>query len=308
MVSIAKSLTADSEVFDTCNEFNASTLFTDDVAVQFHTSIDTLENLRSLFCYLNSQMDKWPEKYSSSVPIPRFEQFCLTLMSIRYDLQPRDIASQFNLSKYDVTRCVDRFISAMIQFLVPRRWQKCKDEENSTPSLATIFKGQCPLGKSVYIIDFVQVQVDRGFNYLKFFISFSACGRVCYAWTGYPGLINEIHMLRFSGMLAQLSHGDILICKSSNQMIDVFEFDQSSHNQLKKSSLILEFESLLHVRKIINVFKSRFAILRNMSVSSPYSTNYCNFYHVSHSSPSVDLSVQVCCAIHNSNPREIIVI
>ena len=310
LLSVSKSSTSDSVsgktlVIDPYNGLDAATFFTDDVSVEFHTGIDTWENLRSLFSFLEIQMNKWPEKYFWSAPFARFEQFCLTLMAIRHDLQPQDIASQFNLSKYDITRCVDRFILAMIQFLVPLQWQKHEDKEKSASSLANIFKGEFPIGKSVYIVDFVQVQVDQGLNYLKFFIAFTTCGRVCYSWTGYPGLINEMDLLRFSGIMGKLSHGDILICKSSNHMIDILEFDQSSHNQLKKSSLILEFESLLRVRKIINIFKSRFAILRNVSVSSPYSTNVGR---VSHSSPSVDLLVQVCCAIHNSNPRKIMII
>ena len=91
----------------------AETFFTDDAQVQLHTGIDTLENLHALFSFLNAQMGKSPEKYTSSGSIPLFEQYCLTLMRFRLDLQPCDIASHYSLPEFDVIICIDRIISGI---------------------------------------------------------------------------------------------------------------------------------------------------------------------------------------------------
>lgn len=182
----------------------------------------------------------------------------------------------------------------MVQFLVPRQWQKpqVKEEYNC---LTSIFDGKC-----VYLIDFVQVPVDQKQLYLKYFVAFTLSGQIWSTWTGFPGLVQEQKLLRASGILEQLSNGDILICKSSNSMIEVYEFDKST-DDLKFSSTILDYETLVGIRKIINTFTSRFAVVRNLSVNRSLSAP-----NSQRSSPLVDLFVQVSCALHNSNPLKIV--
>ena len=66
------------------SRFSVRTFLTDDEKVEFYTGITSFKKLCSLFDSLALEMGV----QGSYEQLPRFEQFCLTLMNLRLNLQP----------------------------------------------------------------------------------------------------------------------------------------------------------------------------------------------------------------------------
>ena len=278
--------------------FEASTFFTDDATVQLQTGIDTLENLCLIFRFLEDQMTQQSSN-PALTPLPLFEQFCLTLMSLRLNLKPRDIAIRHNLLESYVSSFVNRFIADMMEVFVPTyiQWEKRED----MTFLSGIFNSK-PLNNCVCIAFFLSVNtLQSDERSLKYLIAFSPTGLVSYVSTGLLSTLGDIALLKGSSeFLQKISKGDQLVLLTEDKdTIEFFEGSKFHCHKIIKSSIYLSNdmlkELLFRSQSIINAFKSRFSVLQPVNRPSHSAAINCTTIRL------FDRLVKVCCALHNVN-------
>jgi hypothetical protein len=215
-------------------------------------------------------------------------------MSLRLNLEPRDIAVRYNLPESFVSSFVNRFISDMMEFLVPTYilWEKRED----MTFLSGILNIE-PLRRCVCIVSFLQINTLQSERSLTYLIAFSLTGLISYVSTGELLTFEETQLLKFSDLLQKMSEGDQLLVLTPDN-IEFYERSNPSQNahKITKSSIALskdKFKELLNrCQSIINAFMFRFDVLKNLYLSS---------HPIVCDSSLLDRLVKVCCALHNVN-------
>ena len=290
------------------DSFDALAFFSNDAIVQSHTGIENLENLWMLYRFLEDRMEQQSDN-SSSNSLPLFEQFCLTLMTLRLDLHPQDLRVLFRLPDSEMSMYIDRFLSFMTKFLVPFHILWLKREDVVHPLFLGMEIANQDFQKCVCFVDFIQVQIDRNEEYLNYVIAFSSTGLVSFVSDGFPG--NQKDLLKLSGLLKHLSHDERFLIKAAqfditNPKLEIFICDQMSpHSPLliyKPLNLgkILNNALYVRVQNVTDAFKNRFLFLTNLlttSLQQPSSLSLFDF----NSPGSVDRLIKVCCALYNAS-------
>jgi len=293
--------------------FESSSFFTDDAKVEFYTGIQGVERLWFLFRYLEDRMEEEAQSPEDTNELPQFEQFCITLMHLRLNLQPRDLAYRFNLIEAKVSAYIDRFMSAVSKFLIPThiQWQKRIDIQLSLPKcFNTLSVRRC-----ICIVEIFQVHLDHNYS-LKYLIAFSPLGLVSYVSPApFPGHFDELQVWKESAILDQFAQGDQLLKLSKGRVTMLqADFFKSAPNftgiynkrvQLNEIKLTGDLQSGLqaHVERVIDNFIRRFAILSKgpvMISKAPGSRTAIEMFTSSYK--VIGKLIQVCCALHNSNP------
>lgn len=293
--------------------FESSSFFTDDAKVEFYTGIQGVERLWFLFRYLEDRMEEEAQTPGDTDQLPQFEQFCITLIHLRLNLQPQDLAYRFNLTEAKVTAYIEKFISAVSKFLIPThiQWQKRTDIQMSLPKCFSTLS----VRRTICIVEIFQVHLDYNCS-LKYLIAFSPLGLVSYVSpTPFPGSFDELQVWKESAILDQFAQGDQLL-KLNKGRVTMLQADffklvpsytgiQNKRVQLNEIKLTGDLQSglLTHTERVIDNFIRRFAILSKgpvMSSKAPGARTPIDMFTSSYK--EVGKLIQVCCALHNSNP------
>ena len=301
------------------DSFDAISYFVDDAKVKRNTGIDTLENLWMIFRYLEDRIDLKPNSSSVSI-LPPFEQFCLTLMTLKLDLKSVDFMTRYKLSEFEVTKCIDKFLPLMLEFLVPTYIQWLKREDNVNSLFIDVInvykKGRVQshielfnedVQKCVCFIDLLRVEGDRNEEHWNYLIAFSPSGLVSFVSTSFPGSLGQMELLKLSGLLDHLSHEDRLLMMkiADNDKMQFFKCDKADRRIAQLFSKPLVMDSFLYdklefrMKKIIKGFKNSFLLLRNLLSTGADSSSLFNLT----SSTTVDRLIKVCCALYNISYR-----
>ena len=280
--------------------------------VEFYTGIQGVEKLWFLFRYLEDRMneeEERPTQDESNDELPLFEQLCVTLMHLRLNLHPRDLAYRFNLNEVKVSMCIERFILAVSKFLIPThiQWQKRIDIQTSLPKCFPSNVRKC-----ICIVEIFRINLDYHYS-LKYLVAFSPLGLVSYfSPTPFPSTWDDLQIWRESAILEQFAQGDQILKLNSGKLtlyqadffksVQNFQGIQNKRVQLHEVKLTGEVQAGLqaHAERVLDNFIRRFAIL---SKGPTISFNKSND-RFSQSYKKVGKIIEVCCALHNTNPMD----
>ena len=283
-------------------QFQASTFFTDDEKVEFYTGVDTIENLWLLFRFLEDRIDTT----SDSNRLPLFEQFCLTLMRLRLNLQPRDMAYRFGLVLPEVVDYITKFLSIMFTFLVPTyiHWSGREDTDSTLPNCFKL----SGLDDCVCFVEHLQVSLstdlasdDDASKNLTYLIGFTPAGLVSFVSIGFPSNWKKEQIWLKSGILNHLEHGDWILTergksvykaealhKAVNPFVENFGLQLVQVDEEEEETFSKRIVVQSHCKRVIESLKKKFAIFQSEI------TDFSSF-------STVDQIIKVCCALHNNN-------
>ena len=281
------------------NGFSAIPFFTNDGKVEFFTGISSLAKLCSLFHSLEDQIG--PRYICHGLDqVPRFEQFCLTLMNLRLNLQPTDLSQLFKLPKFQVSVSISQFISSMSVTLVPNflQWRRYVDNESEAFFPQLVNSNGNPTCN--WIIERIKVRVANE-GTLNYFVAFSVNGMVSYVSPGYPNLLVQgAEKWKLVSLLEHLSHDDHVLLKIDD-VINIYVCNESlEKKRLRKSTFAgskelsdaIAWSYFAWSQKILEPFKRRFAVFCHEPFKVPISANMPVTL-------KVEQIVQICCALHN---------
>jgi len=292
--------------------FQARVFFVDDAKVEFYTGFLNAEKLWMVFRNLEDKMERPP-----TGELPLLEQFCLTLMYLRLNLQPRDLAYRFNLTEMKVLVYLDNILLAITKFFVPKCIQLPKYIPRS--SLPEIFSN-VHLLKCISIADILSVRLINNMSF-KFLAIMSLLGEVVFVSDGFPAITVDFKIWKEAGVLNQLfSPGDQVLQIQLGNLL-MYNVNSSkvttSSSTNKNGDLHLlaqklpdfgsfQYGTLRHyIQTLVDSLKSRFAIFREVFRTKPRANNVPLSLPLESFPTStlavVNQMVKVCCALHNSS-------
>ena len=188
-------------------QFCAMTFFTDDKKVEFYTGVDSIEKLWLLFRFVEDRIES---TIISTNKLPLFEQFCLALIRLRLNLQPKDMAYRFGIELEELVGYITRFFSILAFYFAPTyiNWPSREDLKSiRVPGLLDCVS-IVELLKVSLSIDFGKEDDDKSLTYL---IGFTPAGLVSYVSLGFPSSWKKENIWQKSGILNQLHHDDMVI-------------------------------------------------------------------------------------------------
>ena len=212
----------------------------------------------------------------------------------------------FHLPLFEVSQCINRFISLMFVLLVPTSWPKYVESQIDA-LMPQILAGK-EISKFNYFVHLVKVRFAKEL-YLNYFVAFSVNGLVSYVSPGYPEPFQqEIEKWELIGFLKHLSHGDKILTKINNQ-IKIYKCDKKKRLNRTLFNQDISDELNFWTHKILDPFKRRFAVFCHDDPFTPVDSLTPINYKATNSSAmklKIDQIVKVCCALHNSDPLSLI--
>jgi hypothetical protein len=289
-------------------QFQASTFFTDDEKVKFYTGIDSIEKLWLLFRYVEDRIDTASDSTINRLPL--FEQFCITIMRLRLNLQPQDMAYRFGLELPELVDCITTFLSIMFKFLVPTHihWSSREDINSTLPNC---FK-RSNLDNCVGVIEHLEVSMSSDFGnedgrskHFIYLIGFTPAGFVSFVSIGFPANWKKEDIWLKSGILNHLEHGDWILTEGGKSAYKAEALEKTVNPFVENFGLQLvqvdEEDKRIVVqrqcKRVIESLKKRFAIFQSEI------TGLSSIHSLAVSwdgMTTIDQMVKVCCALHNN--------
>lgn len=285
----------------------------DDAKVEFYTSVNGLEKLWFLFRFIEDRIASNNEINQSmnDSALPLFEQFCLTIITLRMNADPQDLGYRFNLSRSDVAAYVDHWITILFQLLPQSEiiWPTDSHE---------IFPKNSELAGLVAVVDLVQLPTFGGPHSAQYLLAFNpANGSVIFVSNSFPFNKHRAEFVWSScGILNNLSERDKLVLTNGGatlyKTMDLGLVGQPQSDAQCKTLFVLVNDRIqLHLvkskelpgglRKLASALnasealKNRFAVLKNPALRTMSSVTIQNGAHWS----GMAKVVHVCCALHN---------
>ncbi|XP_050306439.1 uncharacterized protein LOC126743403 isoform X2 [Anthonomus grandis grandis] len=227
------------------------------------------------------------EKIKNVIPVcskdmlDPFQQFLLTIIKLKLNLQFKDIAYRFGISETESSNFFNVIISAMYQhFKDLLLWQ---DEESNCKNEPSCFQ-EIFHDRNTIIVDCPEVTIDKQLlshknqvlsiakyqksNFIKVLIGITVQGKVIFISKAWGGEISDKEVLELSGFLDKINQDDIVL--SDSLMI-------ASKPKLFNSAFTKENNQLvpfpvepiskltqvrMHMQKVITSIKNKFHILQ----------------------------------------------
>jgi len=275
--------------------------------------MNSIEKLWLLFRFVEDRIDTTTSSSDSINRLPLFEQFCLTLIRLRLNLQPKDMGYRFGMELQELVDYITRFFSIMFKFLVPTyiHWSS-REEVSST--LPNCFK-LSGLDDCVCIVELLEVSLSSDFvseddssKKLTYLVGFTPTGFVSFVSIGFPGTCKKEKIWLKSGIMGQLEHGDWILTergksvykaeaikKTAKPFIEIFglQLIQMDNDETFSKRIVIQ----RHCKRVIESLKKRFAIFQaEITGLSSFSSLAASWNGMA----TVDQMVKVCCALHNS--------
>ena len=280
---------------------NEDTLKDDDAKVAYYTGFPSFSVLMQIY-ELGSE--KIPN--STLYVLPKFQQFLLSLMRIRLNLQIQDLGYRFNVSPATVSRVFHKWLPAMTEVL--EKYIVWPDRDTIIESTPLSLRKE--LGEPVgVIISCLEIPVEKSsmvvskVNSVKFLISMTPNGTIYHASRSFFG-DTSVQIVEESSALDKLLPGDVVILdKAFNEccgewmkacMVESSEGKPqlSSEREVRKNFVNVGF----NVEKVSGHLKRKFCVLKSF-----LNLDYVSKREEEEFSP-IDLVVKVCCGIANLCP------
>ena len=204
--------------------FRIENITHDDKLVRLYTGFISFMVLMSFFEFLGpsvNELSYWggrqvtQRKRQRLTKLTPLNQFFLTLVKLKLNLQVRDLAFRFGISKSLVSKYVITWICFLYQYLREIQWMPCTAQVMGT--LPHAFKAKYPT--TFAIIDgselFIETPSDlcvqsstwsnyKHHNTFKFLVACSPNGAISYISPLYVGSISDVELTRVCGFLEKL--------------------------------------------------------------------------------------------------------
>ncbi|XP_060779462.1 uncharacterized protein LOC132887819 isoform X2 [Neoarius graeffei] len=245
-----------------------------------------------------------------------FQQFLLTCMHLRLNLNLRFLAYLFSISLETASRVFSNTCDVMFCRLVPALviWP---DREHLWQSLPVAF--QQYFQKCCFIIDCFEIFQEKpsdveaqaktclqnkSHNSSKYLIGITPQGAVCFISQGWDGHYSDKHITEHCGFLDELLPGDLILADrgfgggdavglpSANLNISAFTRGTSQMSALDVEVTRALASARIHVERVIGMVCQKYTILSN-TVPIPLVNSEDNGI------TSLDKIVHICCALTN---------
>lgn len=258
-----------------------SKFLADDKKARYYTGLPTIAHFKKLLAYIN------PEVTHNNCVLSNETQFLLVLMKLRLNLQHKDLAYRFGVSKSTVSRYVVKWIDLMHVKLKPLIELAWPSDEVLQKTMPMCFRSLYPNCK--VIIDCFEIFCDRPKNLtkqasvysnykhhptVKTLIGITPHGCTSFISKTFLGRQTDKNIVIESGFLAKLKRGDgvmadrgfligeILQAIGAVLIIPAFKGrnSQLSHQEVEESREVANLR--IHVERVIGLGKNRYGILR----------------------------------------------
>ncbi|XP_060789846.1 uncharacterized protein LOC132894263 isoform X2 [Neoarius graeffei] len=252
-----------------------------------------------------------------------FQQFLLTCMHLRLNLNLQFLAYLFSISLETASRVFSNTCDVMFCRLVPALviWPDRKHLRQSLPvSFQQNFEKCCCIIDCFEIFQEKPSDVEtprktclqnKSHNSSKYLIGIAPQGAVCFVSQGWDGHCSDKHITEHCGFLDELLPGDLILADrgfdggdavglpSANVNISAFTRGTSQMSALDVEGTRVLASARIHVERIIGMVRQKYTILSN---TVPMSLVHSKDNGIT----SLDKIVHICCALTNLSDRMIL--
>ncbi|XP_037502715.2 uncharacterized protein LOC119377213 [Rhipicephalus sanguineus] len=296
-------------------EVTEESLRQDDAKVAFYTGIVNYPALLAIFELVEPAVKHTPQN-----GLPKFEEFIMFLMKLKFNFPHQDLAYRFHISCSTVSRTFEKWLdAAFVRLKTQIVWPSRRDIQKTMPQAFLTSFGS----KVAVIIDCFEIKIERpsslqprsetwsnykNSNTAKFLIGICPQGVISYISEGWGGRASDKHITEHCGILEHLSQGDVVLADRGFDIADtlglycaVLHIPAFTRGQKQLTAVDVEKTRKLanvriHVERVIGLVRNKYLIMKAIQpihyvISKP-----------GHAFTALDKIVTVCCALTNLCP------
>lgn len=255
----------------------------DDIKCKYYTGIPNIKLLVKTFEFVN----KVATEYSRE-SLSHFQQFTMTLMRLRLNLQIVDLAYRFNVSKSTISASFLKWIG--ILFVRLRRliyWPAREDIQNSTPQSFRKYFGT----KIAIIIDCYEIFIEKPANLaaraatwsnykhhntIKVLIGISPSGAITFVSKAYGGRASDKFITDNSNFLRNLLPNDMVLADRGfdiQESVGLYcaevKIPAFTKGKSQLSNADVEFtrriaHTRIHIERVIGLLRNKYQLLQSV--------------------------------------------
>lgn len=287
----------------------------DDSKTLYYTGLNTYEVFKIVLNIIEPYI-----KISGNTVLPASEQFLLTLVKLRLNLDFKDLAYRFGISQATASSYFKNTVHIMcLKFKSLVIWPERTVLKKTMPAC---FKESFQnLDNTTVIIDCFEIKTQKPYNMLtsaqswsnykhsqtiKYLIGITPQGSVCFISEGWGGRVSDKFLTENSSFIKNLLPGDMVLADRGfliKDFIEIFGAQVKIPAFTKGKSQLhpVDLESTreiahvrIHVERVIGTVRQKFRILHNVLPITLLSTGG--------EQPILDEIVFVSCALFNLCP------
>ena len=282
-----------------------------DKKVQYMTGLPSFMTLMTLFSVVEAHLSE-----GAMSSLSTFHKFILVFIKLRLNTPVQDLAYRFGVSKSTISRTFISTIHVMHERL--KHLVCWPEREFLRKTMPLQFRQSFGL-KVVVIIDCFEIFTERPSNLLaraqtwsqykhhntiKYLIGITPQGSISFISKGWGGRTSDKHVTNNSGFLDKLLPGDVVLADRGfdiHESVGVMGAEVKIPSFTKGSQQLsaVDVESSrsiahvrIHVERVIGLLRNKYTILQDTIPIDYLITD-------SHSIPTIDKIVTLCCALTN---------
>ncbi|XP_075534468.1 uncharacterized protein LOC142568350 [Dermacentor variabilis] len=221
-------------------EVTEESLRQDDAKVAFYSGMINYSVLHAIFQLVESAVKHTPQN-----GLPKFQEFIIFLMKLKFNFPHQDLAYRFHISCATVSRIFEKWLDAAFSRLRSQIvWPSRNDIQRTMPQAFFESFGS----KVAVIIDCFEIRIERpsslqprsetwsnykNSNTAKFLIGICPQGVITYISEGWGGRASDKHITEHCGILEYLSQGDVVL---ADRGFDIAELDVLASGALQRKA------------------------------------------------------------------------
>ena len=282
-----------------------------DKKVQYMTGLPSFMTLITLFSIVEAHLSE-----GAISSLSKCQKFILVFIKLRLNTPVQDLAYRFGVSKSTISRTFIPTIHVMHERL--KHLVHWPEREFLRKTMPLQFRQSFGL-KVAVIIDCFEIFNERPSNLLaraqtwsqykhhntiKYVIGITPQGSISFISKGWGGRTSDKHVTNNSGFLNKLSPGDVVLADRGfdiHEYVGVMDAEVKIHSFTKGGQQLpaVDVESSrsiahvrIHVERVIGLLRNKCTILQDTIPVDYLITD-------SHSTPTIDKIVTLCCALTN---------
>ncbi|XP_075534184.1 uncharacterized protein LOC142567970 [Dermacentor variabilis] len=292
-------------------EVTEESLRQDDAKVAFYSGMINYSVLHAIFQLVESAVKHTPQN-----GLPKFQEFIIFLMKLKFNFPHQDLAYRFHISCATVSRIFEKWLDAAFSRLRSQIvWPSRNDIQRTMPQAFFESFGS----KVAVIIDCFKIRIERpsslqprsetwsnykNSNTAKFLIGICPQGVITYISEGWGGRASDKHITEHCGILEYLSQGDVVLADRGFDIADTLglycaKLHIPAFTRGQKQLTALDVENTrklanvrIHVERVIGLVRNKYLIMKALIMASK----------AGHAFTPLDKIVTVCCALINLCP------